>query len=81
MIACIDGQKGFPDAINTVYLDTQIQLCIVHKIRNSIKYVPWKDYKAVTADLKHIYQSTAERMKLYLSWINFPNVGMANILR
>ncbi len=45
LIACVDGLKGFPDAINTVYPETQIQLCIVHMVRNSMKYVPWKDYK------------------------------------
>ncbi|MET1257648.1 IS256 family transposase, partial [Aliikangiella maris] len=60
LIACVDGLKGFPDAINTVYPETQIQLCIVHMVRNSIKFVPWKDYKAVTADLKRIYQSVTE---------------------
>ena len=60
LIACVDGLKGFPDAINTVFPETQIQLCIVHMVRNSVKYVPWKDYKAVTADLKKIYQSTTE---------------------
>ncbi len=60
LIACVDGLKGFPDAINTAFPDTQIQLCIVHMVRNSVKYVPWKDYKAVTADLKKIYQSATE---------------------
>ena len=60
LIACVDGLKGFSDAINTVYPDTQIQLCIVHMVRNSLKFVPWKDYKAVTADLKKIYQSSTE---------------------
>lgn len=60
LIACIDGLKGFPDAINNVYPDAQIQLCIVHMVRNSLKYVPWKDYKAVTADLKRIYRSVTE---------------------
>lgn len=60
LIACVDGLKGFPEAINTVYPDTQIQLCIVHMVRNSVKYVPWKDYKVVTADLKKIYQSVTE---------------------
>ncbi|HIF9353515.1 TPA: IS256 family transposase [Photobacterium damselae] len=60
LIACVDGLKGFPDAINTVFPETQIQLCIVHMVRNSVKYVPWKDYRAVTADLKKIYQSTTE---------------------
>ena len=57
LIACVDGLKGFPDAINTAFPDTHIQLCIVHMVRNSIRYVPWKDYKAVTTDLKQIYQS------------------------
>src|SRR5690606_23028391 len=60
LIACVDGLKGFPDAIAAVYPHTQIQLCIVHMVRNSVKYVPWKDYKAVTADLKRIYQSITE---------------------
>jgi transposase-like protein len=60
LIACVDGLKGFPDAINTVYPDTQVQLCIVHMVRNSLKYVPWKDYKAITADLKTIYQASTE---------------------
>jgi transposase-like protein len=57
LIACVDGLKGFPDAITTVFPKTQIQLCIVHMVRNSLKFVPWKDYKAVTQDLKLIYQS------------------------
>lgn len=60
LIACIDGLKGFPEAINTAFPDAQIQLCIVHMVRNSLKYVPWKDYKAVTADLKQIYRSVTE---------------------
>ena len=60
LIACVDGLKGFPDAINPAFPDTHIQLCIDHMIRNSIRYVPWKDYKAVTTDLKQIYQSVTE---------------------
>jgi putative transposase len=59
-IACVDGLKGFPDAINAVFPQTHIQLCIVHMVRNSLKFVPWKDYKAVTADLKKVYQSKTE---------------------
>lgn len=61
LIACVDGLKGFPEAINTTYPDAKIQLCIVHMVRNSLKFVPWKDYKAVTADLKRIYQSMTEQ--------------------
>lgn len=60
LIACVDGLKGFHDAINTVYPDTQIQLCIVHMVRNSLKFVQWKDFKAIMADLKRIYQSITE---------------------
>lgn len=57
LIACCDGLKGFPQAIESVYPQTQVQLCIVHLIRNCLRYVPWKDAKAVTADLKPIYQA------------------------
>jgi transposase-like protein len=64
LIACVDGLKGFPDAINTAYPETHIQLCIVHMVRNSMKFVPWKDYKPVAADLKEIYQSATEEEAL-----------------
>jgi transposase-like protein len=57
LIACVDGLTGFPQAIEAVYPDTQVQLCIVHLIRNCLRYVPWKDSKAVVADLKPIYQA------------------------
>ena len=60
LIACVDGLKGFPDAINTVFPDAQV----VHMVRNSVKYVPWKDYKPVTADLKKIYKSPTEEAAL-----------------
>jgi len=60
LIACVDGLKGFPDAINAAFPEAQIQLCIVHMVRNAVKYVPWKDYKAVTTDLKKIYRSATE---------------------
>jgi putative transposase len=56
-IACVDGLTGFPDAIKTVFPRTQVQLCIVHLVRNSLRYVPFKDMKAVAADLKSIYRS------------------------
>jgi len=64
LIACVDGLKGFPDAIAVEYPQTRIQLCVVHMVRNSLKYVAWKDYKAVTSDLKRIYQSTTEDQAL-----------------
>jgi len=56
-IACVDGLKGFPEAIESVFPETQIQLCIVHMIRNSLKYVPWKKRKEVAADLRQIYSA------------------------
>jgi putative transposase len=57
LIACVDGLKGFPEAINSIFPDTQIQLCIVHQIRNSLKYVVWKEQKSFMADLKLVYQA------------------------
>jgi putative transposase len=60
LIACVDGLKGFPEAINSVYPQTQVQLCIVHMIRNSLKFVPWKDRKSVAQDLKKIYTALNE---------------------
>ena len=56
-IACVDGLKGFPEAIKTAYPKTKIQLCIVHMVRNSLRYVPSKDMKLVAKDLKSIYNS------------------------
>ena len=57
-IACVDGLQGLPEAIETVFPKTQVQLCIVHKVRNSLKYVPWKERRAVAADLRAIYGAT-----------------------
>ncbi len=54
-IACCDGLKGFPEAIEAVYPKTQVQLCIVHQIRHSLRYVNWKQRKVIAADLKRIY--------------------------
>ena len=56
-VACVDGLTGFPEAIATVFPKTQVQLCIVHMMRNSLAFVSWKDRKAVAAGLKLVYQS------------------------
>lgn len=64
LIACVDGLKGFPDAINSVYPQTHIQLCIIHMVRNSLKYVAWKDYNAVASGLKTVYQAPTEEAAL-----------------
>jgi transposase-like protein len=60
LIACVDGLTGFPEAIEVEYPKAKVQLCIVHLVRNSLRYVSWKDYKEVTADLKSIYKSATE---------------------
>ena len=67
-VASVDGLSGFPEAINTVYPACQVQLCIVHMMRNSLKYVSYKDRKTVSADLKRIYTSiTADEGERELS--------------
>jgi transposase-like protein len=60
LIICVDNLKGFSEAISACYPNTDIQKCVVHQIRNSLKYVSYKDYKAVTADLKPIYKASTE---------------------
>jgi len=57
LIACIDGLKGFPEAIASIYPDTEIQHCIIHQLRNSMKYVASKNQKAFMADLKAVYKA------------------------
>ena len=56
-IACVDGLKGFPEAIEAVFPDTQIQLCIVHMVRHSLNYVSWKQRKEIAADLRLVYSA------------------------
>jgi putative transposase len=66
-IACVDGLKGFPQAIETVYPKTTVQLCIVHMVRASLNYVNWKERKQVAADLRSIYRAaTAEEAERQL---------------
>jgi len=60
LIAAVDGLTGFPDAINAVFPKAEVQLCMVHMVRNSVKYISYKDRKAVTADLKEIYLAPSE---------------------
>jgi putative transposase len=54
-VACVDGLRGFPEAIEAVYRETQVQLCVVHLIRHSLNYVSWKQRRAVASDLRPIY--------------------------
>jgi len=60
LIAAVDGLTGFPEAINAVFPETEVQLCIVHMVRNSLKFVPYRDRRAIAADLKTIYTSATE---------------------
>lgn len=65
LIACVDGLTGFPEAISAVYPKTEVQQCIIHQIRNSTKYVSYKDIKALMADLKKVYAAVDEETALY----------------
>jgi transposase-like protein len=60
LIACIDCLKGFAQAIETIYPSTEIQTCIVHQIRNSIKYISWKDQRVFLSELKKVYRADTE---------------------
>lgn len=64
LIACMDGLKGLPQAIKTVFPEANIQTCIVHQIRNSIKYIASKDKKEFMRDLKEVYKATTEDLAL-----------------
>jgi transposase-like protein len=62
LIACIDGLTGFPQAISAVFPETEIQHCIIHQIRNTTKFVSYKDLKALMADLKRVYTASTEEI-------------------
>jgi len=64
LIACVDGLTGFPEAVEVVYPKARVQLCIVHMVRNSLRYVAWKDHRNVAAGLKDIYRSATEQEAL-----------------
>ena len=64
LIACVDGLNGFPQAIEAVYPQTEIQQCIIHQIRNSTRYVSYKDLKKLMADLKQVYTASTEEIAL-----------------
>ena len=60
LIACVDGLTGFPEAIQTIYPETEVQLCVIHQLRNSMKYVASKNQKAFMADLKSVYRAATK---------------------
>lgn len=59
MIESVDGQSGLPDAINSIFPETEVQLCIIHQIRNSMKFVASKNQKAFVADLKPVFKAVS----------------------
>lgn len=65
LIASIDNLSGFGDAIENIFPKTDVQLCIVHQIRNTLKYVSWKDYKELLRDLKKVYRASTEELAEY----------------
>src|ERR1700721_2199452 len=81
-IACVDGLKGFPEAIEAVYPRTEVQLCIVHLVRASMNYVPWKLRKQVAADLQLIYRAATvaeaeqQLQALETKWKAYPSVSL-----
>jgi len=62
LISAVDGLTGFPEAIAAVFPKTEVQLCIVHMVRNSLKFVPFRDRKAIAADLRKVYTAPSEEM-------------------
>jgi transposase-like protein len=64
-IACIDNLRGFADAIEDIYPNTEVQLCLVHQMRNSMKYITWKDLRACVADLKKVYKAINRELGLH----------------
>lgn len=61
LIACVDGVTGFPEAINSIYPDTEVQLCVINQIRNSLKYIDSRHHKAFMADLKPVYRAVSKQ--------------------
>lgn len=83
LICCVDGLTGFTNAIEAVYPKCEIQHCIIHQIRNSTKFVSYKDIKALMADLKSVYQAPNEQSGLYAleefenKWAKYPKIAQS----
>ncbi len=80
LIACVDGLSGFTNAIEAVFPKTQIQQCVIHQIRNSTKFVSYKDIKVLIADLKTVYATVDEETALS-NWTSLTKRGAANTRR
>ncbi len=79
LIACVDGLTGFPEAINSIYPQTEVQLCVIHQIRNSIKYVASKHHKAFMADLKPVYRAVTKKRQRKRRWMSRRRNGDSSI--
>ena len=79
-IACVDGLKGFPQAIETMFPQAQVQTCIVHLVRASLNYVSWKERKQVAADLKTDLPRRDRRTKPNNGSRNSPRSGIVGML-
>ncbi len=83
LICCVDGLTGFTNAIEAVYPQCEIQHCVIHQIRNSTKFVSYKDIKALMADLKSVYQAPNEQSGLYAleeferKWEKYPKIAQS----
>ena len=75
LIARVDGLKGFPEAIQAVFPNTEVQLCVIHQIRNSLRYVASRDQKAFMRDLKPVYKAVNETSLLKLLYVGMLNAS------
>ena len=80
LIACVDGLTGFPQAIEAVFPQTEIQQCIIHQIRNTTKFVSYKEIKPLMADLKRVYAAPTEELH-WQNWTALTKNGAGNTLR
>ena len=79
LIASIDNLRGFADAIENIFPKTEVQLCIIHQIRNSMKYIPWKHYREFMKDLKKFIRPAPWNL-LNIIWMILNKNGVKNIL-
>jgi len=82
LVACVDGLTGLPDALETIFPRTQVHLCMVHKVRQSLRYVVWRERRAVARDLRAIYgastvtEAEAALERFALTWdVHYPTIS------
>lgn len=80
LIFCVDGLNGFKEAIGATFPFAKIQKCIIHQIRSSMKYIPYKDKKAFIADLKGVYTTVNEERLLWIIYLLWKINGVINTL-